>query len=850
MMVSLKPSALSRFFPFLRCVVFLVMSSVIIVGARAQSLSASPAGQVAEAPEQDESIDAILHDLPERLGGGLRDNVQVNPEDSIAVEMDEAIVRVMSLMSVADWDEAEAVCLTLVDIAKKNRRDDLLGGAHLTIGHYYRSVNAYAKSRLAFQEALKVYTRRKDYLDAANAVFQISIVDIYLDDYDSSIKHMDAARKVYDRLGEAVTALAVTRSIANMENGRGDRIAALRVVEDGIRRAKAINDATMHAQLLIDKASIHMVLAQNDATRRTYLAAIEFSEREGLALHLAMATHMLGRFYLDMEDVIEAIPYLARAADLYGSVGDRANEAQAMGDHGMALRQVGNTEEALVVLKRALKLSSDLGDGGGVAHARNSMGLIYIMQDKMIEANAVLRLALEYYSQTADVTQHALVLANLSTARRGLGHPEDALKLGREAVELADSIGDRGTQSHALVQIGRALVDLKRFDEAEAALLEAENAASLTSSGHKIAQVYQAYVDLYAASGDKHLETIASRELARTYRSLGISDDTASKYREACQVGYNAQDSDQLEKSTREFMEWIETRKLEFVDETESAAYLDLLANESLAYRYLGLVNVLREDLIEARKMFLKGVEIAEQADNFIALSWNYMELSDLYFNRQQLKAANEWVIKAERSLREGAPANIQAKVIQRRAHLAERVKRPDIMETYYRKYYALTKDNDELSPLTHAGAARLLGRSLRMQKKYQEAERRLLEAIELSEELNASWNAGWSCRELGKVYFNWKRNDESIDMFERSIKYFSALEPSMETMGPHRDLYLVFRSLDRVSEAKEQLEHCRVILNKLGVEKADAYLDNLIDKMGVDDEETEPARDPLSNGS
>jgi class 3 adenylate cyclase/tetratricopeptide (TPR) repeat protein len=118
-------------------------------------------------------------------------------------------------------------------------------------------------------------------------------------------------------------------------------------------------------------------------------------------------------FFADVE-AVETLPF---AALVYAN-------------RGLALAWAGRTDEALPPLQRAIELAADRGDlpAGGVAHG--------------------------YYA----------------TVERWRGSPQAALAHGRQAFELAERVGTPTGLKGAWYQLGHALLDSGRLDEARAAL--------------------------------------------------------------------------------------------------------------------------------------------------------------------------------------------------------------------------------------------------------------------------------------------------------------------------------------------------------------------------------------------
>ena len=191
---------------------------------------------------------------------------------------------------------------------------------------------------------------------------------------------------------------------------------------------------------------------------------------------------------------------------------DHPDTLLAIGNVASVLWARGDLQEAEMYLREVLDayrrvLQLDHPD---TLNALNNMGGVLLLQGKLEGAERHFREALEGFRRKFDAShpQTLNVMVNLGDVYSSQGRPEMALPLLAEAVEGARKAlpsGHRVT-GKALNNRGRCLMLLKRYDEAEADLLEA----------HKI-----------LLTADANLAQKAATNLAQMYEAWGKPDKAA-----------------------------------------------------------------------------------------------------------------------------------------------------------------------------------------------------------------------------------------------------------------------------------------------------------------------------------
>ncbi len=125
-----------------------------------------------------------------------------------------------------------------------------------------------------------------------------------------------------------------------------------------------------------------------------------------------------------------------RAMQLYESVGDTRRAARAQSYLAYSLAQTGRLAEASEQNLRALATLRECGDKWTLAGCLNVQAIIELRRGDLRANRELLTQALAAYRASGDEMGAAIVLSNIAEHEFADGHPEEALRLGIEALEI------------------------------------------------------------------------------------------------------------------------------------------------------------------------------------------------------------------------------------------------------------------------------------------------------------------------------------------------------------------------------------------------------------------------------
>jgi DNA-binding SARP family transcriptional activator len=208
-------------------------------------------------------------------------------------------------------------------------------------------------------------------------------------------------------------------------------------------------------------------------------------------------------------------------------LGDRAAEALAHNDLGLAQFEQGRYAEAVAHHQQTLAIGRDLGDRHVEAASLNNLGLVYERQGRYDESAACQQESLAIKRELGDRGGQAISLSNLGYVQTLLGRYEEAVACQRESLAIHRDTGDRRCQAISLGNLGVVYERMGRYDEA--VTCQRENLAIRRELGDRRGEAYGLH-DLgivYRRQGRPEESLASLRE------SLAIRRDQADPYGQA-----------------------------------------------------------------------------------------------------------------------------------------------------------------------------------------------------------------------------------------------------------------------------------------------------------------------------
>jgi tetratricopeptide (TPR) repeat protein len=214
-------------------------------------------------------------------------------------------------------------------------------------------------------------------------------------------------------------------------------------------------------------------LAWLDIERANLLAVAGHAADHGWPAHTTGLAATLWR-HLDAGGHNKEAAFLhTRARQAARVNGDRAAEAQALNNLGLADWRLGRYRQAAAQHERALVLCREVGDREGEARALGNLGIVCWGLGRYEQAAEHLQQTLTMHRELGNRDSAGFTLNNLGLLLQRLGRYPQAIEHHRQALTLHREIGERCGEGYALAALGLVHVRLGRYRRATSQLRRA-----------------------------------------------------------------------------------------------------------------------------------------------------------------------------------------------------------------------------------------------------------------------------------------------------------------------------------------------------------------------------------------
>lgn len=197
-------------------------------------------------------------------------------------------------------------------------------------------------------------------------------------------------------------------------------------------------------------------------------AWLTLAETENHAGHRVQATAYLGRVARRRGELDESLRFQERAAQIARNADRPADLATVLVNLGTVLRDMGRFSEAMDQQMQALEIREKLGPGNRLDVPLRNIGLLYREIEDTQTAREYLEKAVSAAREEFDPAALSSALGSYATLLNDLGEATLALDTARRALAIDERRGDRQGIALERLESARALISLKRWEQAEA----------------------------------------------------------------------------------------------------------------------------------------------------------------------------------------------------------------------------------------------------------------------------------------------------------------------------------------------------------------------------------------------
>lgn len=265
---------------------------------------------------------------------------------------------------------------------------------------------------------------------------------------------------------------------ARLALGEGQSKAALSRLEKALALAPPEQYAT-RLRVLFELGEVHTDAGATDEALQNYRDALDLAWRMRDRKKGARALSRLADVEQAMGSYDDAQSHLAAGLRLYEAIQDQRGVASSCTSLGRLYWLRGELEQALRCYRKAEHIYRQVRDERGMGEVLHAMAAVHYDRGDA-------SLAERYYEEALELRKHAndkrglvRTLNNIGVAWMGR-NMERSVELWREALEIANEIGDLGLQATLADNLGEVLVLLGHYDEADDCLGRAVSLAELT----------------------------------------------------------------------------------------------------------------------------------------------------------------------------------------------------------------------------------------------------------------------------------------------------------------------------------------------------------------------------------
>ncbi len=238
----------------------------------------------------------------------------------------------------------------------------------------------------------------------------------------------------------------------------------------------------------------------------------------------------------------EGIDYLKKAITYYERTDHKTNAADGYNNLGINLILIGQWDRAQEALERAYALATEVDERGAkVPMILDSLGELHMLRGDLDEAKDYLSRAVALATENGNKWYAGQALRTLGRCYLAISDPQKALGKAREALALAENIGDRqaicesrliAAEAHLLTgELEECSQELQRVSEATT---DSATDIGFTGEAHRLngmlnmarndpaaaAQHFGSSVSIFDMLGDRYRAARAHLELGRAYATI------------------------------------------------------------------------------------------------------------------------------------------------------------------------------------------------------------------------------------------------------------------------------------------------------------------------------------------
>jgi DNA-binding NtrC family response regulator/tetratricopeptide (TPR) repeat protein len=402
-----------------------------------------------------------------------------------------------------------------------------------------------AQARCALSAALEMQGRYRESLEAVQ-MYEAPATRAKLDVEATSCLKVQIGL-VYNYTGDHPKAIALLNAALREEAENGSHAHLGAIYAAMARVYRSISEFTIardHSQKALEHyretgdwrglAEAYFGIAMADTLEGQHEAGLENFEQALKLVGDHPAPYLLGKIYSNMAGACwflkrpqEGIRYLEKAIGYYERTEHKASAALGYNNLGINLMLVGDWNRAQEALERALSLASEIDERGSqIPMILDSLGDLNILRGELEEARSYLDRAVTLATENGNKWYSGQALRTLGRCYLAMRDAGSALEKGRQALDLAKSIGDRQAICESRLILAEAQLLSGNLASCSEELQKVSDQTTDSATDLGFAGEAQRLLGLLAMAHDD--STLAAQHFAR---SISIFEMLGDRYR-------------------------------------------------------------------------------------------------------------------------------------------------------------------------------------------------------------------------------------------------------------------------------------------------------------------------------
>jgi serine/threonine protein kinase len=344
--------------------------------------------------------------------------------------------------------------------------------ASVDLGRAYERDGDSKKAMLSYQSALT--------LDLRNSAAAMRLGVLYgrrlgADNTDNALSYFKNAEARYEVLTdvEGLAEVLYQRGVMYVTQRRLDDAEAQ--LSQALSKAGAIDNKYQQVRARMQLSSVFSFKGDTQNAERYAAEALDFAKANGLENSTANGLVTLGNSFLVRKELGQARKYFERALEVAQLYKARRSEARALlALASLATEHHSRPDEVRDYVERAVNLYQQEGSRKYLMQAQALLGHASEEQGDYTSARNAFAQQLQLASELDDKEQESLAHEGLGFALLGQEDYAGALENFDRHYEISDSLGITPYVSHALVNRGKTLGLMGRYEEARKSFDEGE----------------------------------------------------------------------------------------------------------------------------------------------------------------------------------------------------------------------------------------------------------------------------------------------------------------------------------------------------------------------------------------